>query len=63
MKPWGIVSSRKCAAKDAPAAIRNFSRVSIPGFIAKTDMMHAEEMWVVVVILILALAVYISGTR
>ena len=50
IKPWGIRSRIRWATKDAHATIRNFSTVSIPDFIANTVMMHAEEMWVVVVI-------------
>jgi hypothetical protein len=50
IKPWGITSRIRWATKEAQATIRNFSAVSIPDFIAKTVMMQAEEMWVVVVI-------------
>ena len=50
MKPWGIRSRIRWPTKDAHATIRNFSALSIPDFIAKTVMRHAEEMWVVVVI-------------
>jgi hypothetical protein len=50
INPWGIRSRIRWATKDAHATIRNFSTVSIPDLRAKTVMMQAEEMWVVVVI-------------
>jgi hypothetical protein len=43
MKPCGIISSRKCATKDAHATMKNFSQVSNPDLTAKAVMMHEEE--------------------